>query len=125
MLGDAARLAGRHIGRAQRVEQRGLAVVDVAHDGHHRRPRHQLGLGVDGALQAHLDVGFRDAARAVAEFLHHQFGGVGIQRLGDGRHHAELHQRLDHLAGARAAMRLASSCTVMVSGRMTSRTTFT
>ena len=61
---------------------------------------HQVGLGVDGALQAHLHVGFRDAARAVAEFLHHQFGGVGIQRLRDGRHDAELHQRLDHLAGA-------------------------
>ena len=60
----------------------------------------QVGLGVDGALQAHLDVGFGDAARAVAELLHHQFGGVGIQRLGDGRHDAELHQRLDHLAGA-------------------------
>ena len=62
---------------------------------------HQFRLGVDGALQAHLHVGFRDAARAVAEFLHHQFGGVGIQRLRDGRHDAELHQRLDHLAGAR------------------------
>ena len=62
---------------------------------------HQLGVGVDGALQAHLHVGFRDAARAMAEFLHHQFGGVGIQRLGDGRHDAEFHQRLDHLAGAR------------------------
>ena len=37
----------------------------------------------------------------MAELLHHQFGGVGIQRLGDGRHHAELHQRLDHVAGAR------------------------
>ena len=101
MLGDAARLAGGDVGRAQRVEQRGLAVVDMAHDGDHRRARHQLGLGIDGALQAHLHVGFRNAARAVAEFLHHQFGGVGIQRLGDGRHDAEFHQRLDHLAGAR------------------------
>ena len=101
MLGDAAGLARRDVGRTQRVEQRGLAVVHMAHDGDHRRARHQLGLGIDGALQAHLHVGFRNAARAVAEFLHHQFGGVGIQRLRDGRHDAEFHQRLDHLAGAR------------------------
>ena len=39
MLGDAAGLAGRHIGGAQRVEQRGLAVIDMAHDGDDRRPR--------------------------------------------------------------------------------------
>ena len=32
MLGDAAGLAGRHVGGAQRVQQRGLAVVDMAHD---------------------------------------------------------------------------------------------
>ena len=34
MLGDAAGLAGDHIGMAQRIEQRGLAVVDMAHHGH-------------------------------------------------------------------------------------------
>ena len=39
VLGDAAVLARRHVGRAQRVEQAGLAVVDVAHDGHDRRTR--------------------------------------------------------------------------------------
>jgi len=38
MLGDAARLVRRHVGGAQRVEQRGLAVVDMAHDGDHGRP---------------------------------------------------------------------------------------
>ena len=47
-----------------------------------------------------LDVGFGHALGAVAEFLHHQFGGVGVQRLGDGGHHAELHQRLDHVGRA-------------------------
>ena len=43
MLGDAAGFAGHHVGVADRVEQRGLAVVDVAHDGHDRRAR--LGIG--------------------------------------------------------------------------------
>ena len=37
MLGDAAGLAGDDVGLADRVEQRGLAVVDVAHDGDDRR----------------------------------------------------------------------------------------
>ena len=60
----------------------------------------QFGVGVGSALQPHLHIGFRDAPRAVAELLHHQFGGVGVQRLRDGGHHAQLHQRLDHLAGA-------------------------
>ena len=49
VLGDAARLAGDDIGLADRVEQRGLAVVDVAHDGDHRRARHGIGIGVLGA----------------------------------------------------------------------------
>ena len=37
----------------------------------------------------------------MAKFLHHQLGGIRIQRLRDGRHHAHPHQRLDHVAGAR------------------------
>ena len=36
VLGDAAALAGRHAGAADRVQQAGLAVVDVAHDRHDR-----------------------------------------------------------------------------------------
>jgi hypothetical protein len=101
VLGDAPRLASRDVGRAQRVEQRGLAVVDVAHDGDNRRARHQVCLGVGGAFQAHLHIGFRDTTRAVAELLHHEIRGVRIQGLSDCRHDAEFHQRLDHLAGAR------------------------
>ena len=39
VLGDAACLAGRNVGVADGVEQRGLAVVDVAHDGDDGRAR--------------------------------------------------------------------------------------
>ena len=42
VLGDAARLARGDVGLADRVEQRGLAVVDVTHDGDDRRARHQV-----------------------------------------------------------------------------------
>ena len=44
VLGDAAGLALGHLGLADRVEQLGLAVVDVTHDGHDRRPGDQAGL---------------------------------------------------------------------------------
>ncbi len=37
----------------------------------------------------------------MAELLHDQLGRVGIQRLRDRRHDAELHERLDHLRRAR------------------------
>ena len=43
VLGDAPMLAASHVGRAQGVEQAGLAVVDVAHDGHDRGPGQEIG----------------------------------------------------------------------------------
>ena len=43
-LRDAAGLTGDDVGAADRVEQSGLTVVDVAHDGDHRRTRLQVGL---------------------------------------------------------------------------------
>ena len=46
VLRDAAGLAGRHLGLADGVEQRGLAVVDVAHDRDHGRALDQLLVGV-------------------------------------------------------------------------------
>ena len=42
VLGDPAGLARRHLGLADGVEQRGLAVVHVAHDGDHRRAVDQV-----------------------------------------------------------------------------------
>ena len=45
VLRDAAGFARRHLGAADVVQQRGLAVVDVTHDGHDRRARLGLELG--------------------------------------------------------------------------------
>jgi hypothetical protein len=100
VLGDAAGLAGRDVGFAQGVQQAGLAVVDMAHDGDDRRAGQQVRVGVSGAFEADFHVRVGDAAGAVAEFGDDQFGGVGVDRLGDGGHHAELHQRLHHLIAA-------------------------
>src|SRR3954453_21565578 len=42
VLSDAAGLARLHVGRADRVEELGLSVVDVTHDGDDRRPRDEV-----------------------------------------------------------------------------------
>ncbi len=59
MLGDATGFARHHVGFADRVEQRGLAVVDVAHDGHDRRAMGQvLGLVVGrDVVETFFDIG--------------------------------------------------------------------
>src|SRR6185437_12620405 len=99
MLRDAARFARHHVGLAQRIEQRGLAVVDMAHDGDDRRTRdHRLGRIV-GTFQTFEHVGFGDALDGVAVFGGHEFGGVGVDRVVDRRHDAVLHQHLDDVDG--------------------------
>ena len=100
MLGDAARLAGDDIGLADRVEERRLAVVDVAHDGDHRGARLEILDRVGGDEQARLDVGLGDAADAVAHLLGDDLGGVGVDHVGRLDQLALLHHQLDHVHGA-------------------------
>ncbi len=80
MLGDAAGFAGDHVGMADGVEQRGLAVVDVTHDGDDRRTRDHFGLVVGNVEDAFFDVGFGDALDGMAEFAGDEFRQVGIDR---------------------------------------------
>src|SRR5512146_1177083 len=100
MLRDPAGLARRHVGLAQRVEERCLAVIDMAHDGDNRRTLLERVGRIFVALQAELDVGFGDALDLVAEFGDHELRGVSVDRLVDGRHHADFHECLDHVAAA-------------------------
>ena len=99
VLGDAAGFAARHVGGADGVEQRGLAVVDVAHDGHDRRARHEVGRVVGLVEQALFDVELGDAAHRMAEFLGDQLGGVGVDDVRDLEHLPLLHEQLDHVDG--------------------------
>ena len=98
VLGNAARFTGRHFGPTNVVEQRGFAMVHVAHDRHHRCARQRFRLQT---LHVVVGKGFRVVQRGghrfVAHFFHHNHGGVLVQRLVDGDHLAELHQVLDHL----------------------------
>ena len=100
VLGDAAGLARHDVRLTDTVQKRGLAVVHVAHDRDDRRARLQvLGLVLDG-MDDLFHVGVRHADGAVAEFLDHQFGGVGVDGLVGRDHHAHLHQRLDDIGRA-------------------------
>ena len=108
VLRDAARLTGRHAARRKGtrpvgVEERRLAVIDVAHDRHYRRSalqghvlvlilenterRHVRALGIFESLAArHL------GAVALGDLLR----GVRVDELRDRGEHAHLHQILDH-----------------------------
>jgi hypothetical protein len=97
VLGDAAGFTRDHIGATDGIEQRGLAVVDVAHDGDHRRPRYHLAALVLDIEDAQFDVGFRDAADGVTEFTGNQLGQIGVDDVARLHHLAFLHQVLDHV----------------------------
>src|SRR6266496_3969633 len=105
VLGDAAGLAGHQVGVPDRVEQLGLAVVDVTHHGDHRRPGHQVGLvalvlaELDVERLEQLAVFFlgRDDLDVVVQLGAEQLERLVVDRLGGGHHLAEvqhdLHQR--------------------------------
>ena len=117
MLGDAAALAGGHGRRADRVEQAGLAVVDVAHDGHDRRARLEerrlvlleedfLGglrrgritvLGFGAALLRLDRLGY-----LVAQLAGDERSRVAVERLVDVGEDAALDQLADHVRGVDA-----------------------
>ena len=100
VLRDAAGLAGRHLGLADRVEQRRLAVVDVPHDRDHGRAVDQLLVGVlEGGLGLGV-LGRADHVDLLVEGLGEHRDRVVGQGLRERRHLAQLHQLLDHLGGA-------------------------
>ena len=107
VLGDAAGLAGHHVGRADAVEQQGLAVVDVAHDGDHRRAGPQIGLVlllVVVVEELGQQLGLSLLARVDQAHLGAQLGGeqldhVVAQRLGGGDHLPLQEQEPDDVPG--------------------------
>src|SRR5690606_14763910 len=110
VLRDAAGLALDHVGVADAVEQLGLAVVDVAHDGDDRRARPGLVLGdlaeqlVEAELALQLDLLL--LARVDEPDVGADLGGEELdhlvgQRLGRRDHLALLHEEPDDV-GRRA-----------------------
>ena len=98
VLRNAARLARNDIRAADAVEQGGLAVVYVAHDDNDRRARDEFVLGIDvivdqTVLNRHDDLMLHLAAKLHGD----ERGGIVIDHVGHGRHHAELDELLDDL----------------------------
>ena len=122
VLGDAAGLAGHHVGRADAVEQEGLAVVDVSHHGHHGRTGPLVGVLLLVLLLevAGQQLGFLLLARVDQADLGPDLGGEELdhvvgQRLRRHDHLALEHQEADdvtrtavqlgpEVAGRRAAL---------------------
>src|SRR5262249_48140559 len=103
VLGDAARLTGHHVGVPDGVEQLGLAVVDVAHDGDHRRPRLEVGfaalvlteLDVERLEQLAVLLFRRHDLHVVVQFRAQQLQRLVVDRLGRGDHLAQVEEHLD------------------------------
>ena len=102
VLGDAAGLFLADVGLTDRVQQSGLAVVDVTHDGHHRRTGLEVFLAtlvlavgeVEGLEQlAVLVLGGHDL-HDVVHLAAEQLEGLVADGLGRGHHLTEVEQRL-------------------------------
>ncbi len=103
MLRDAAGLAGRNGGVADRVEQARLAVVDVAHDGDDGGARLEVLGIVDGlGLELGLFVGGVRDLDLTSEVGGEDLDGLVAERLRDGDHLAVAHERLDDLGRGHA-----------------------
>ena len=99
VLRDPARLGRDHRRLADRVEQRRLAVIDVAHDRDDRRPRREVLLGVLEHLGQLLLVGGVLDRDLAAELGPDQLDLLVRERLRDLDHLAEAHHDLDDLGG--------------------------
>jgi hypothetical protein len=98
VLRDATRLAFRHAGQANRIEQRGLAVIDVAHDRDHRRTRRNLDFHSSPPRRGRVNV-FRsllferDHVGFRAEEARHFAGQFRVERLVHRRENTAPQQR--------------------------------
>jgi hypothetical protein len=101
VLGDATRLAGCHILLANRVEQAGLAVVDVAENGHDRRTRQKVRRVVRLFFFFDSECGeilFDDFFAGVEAAIHRDDRGrFVVNRLIQGGHNAVRHQALNYI----------------------------
>ena len=100
MLGDAPGFARDDIRLAHGVKQRGLAVIDMAHDGHDRRARRHVFWRIGRLAKTFFHVRFSDPLDGVAEIFRNELGRVGVQNRVGGDHLALLHQFLDEIDGA-------------------------
>src|SRR5471030_2036910 len=96
VLRDPARFAGRHFGATNIVQQRGLTMVDVTHDGDHRCTRLRFEVSMLTLVgQQRFRIVLFGGVGFVAHLLDQDHRGFLIQHLVDGAHLAQFHQLLD------------------------------
>ncbi len=95
VLGDTAGFADRHLGTTNVVEQRGLAMVDVTHDGHDRRTGDRLAFELQQLGQLFFQRVVADQLDLVAQFFGDQLSGLLIQHLVNGDRRTHLEHELD------------------------------
>jgi len=96
VLGDAAGLTGDDVGLADVVQQRGLTVVHMTHDGDDGRTLDQV-CGIIGLFLNLVLVIRSDELDLITELLGYEHQGVGVQALVDGYHQSQVHAGLDDL----------------------------
>ena len=100
MLGNATEFTRHHLGAPDVIEQRGLAVIDVSHHGHHRRPRLEHNVLVRTTLfEESVGVVELGGECLVPHLLDQNHRGFLVQHLIDGDHRTHFHQGLDQLNG--------------------------
>ena len=104
VLRNAAGFAVGDVRGADGIQQRRLAVIDVAHDGDHGRAPHAIGglLGLLDLLRALFFVA--DLVGGSAELARQVLGHLDVEVLVDGGENLLLHQLLDHQVGLDAEL---------------------
>mmetsp|Transcript_25255 Transcript_25255/g.32349 ORF Transcript_25255/g.32349 Transcript_25255/m.32349 type:complete len:237 (-) Transcript_25255:202-912(-) len=100
MLGDAAGFASNNICRAQRVQKRGLTMVNVTHNGHDWWAVREIFWIVFDTFKTNFHIGFRHAFDGMAKFFGNQFGGVSIDNVIRAQHFTLLHHEFHDIAHA-------------------------
>ena len=98
VLGDPARLGVHDGGLPDGVEERRLAVIDVAHDRHHRGTRRELLVGVLVDLRLGVVIGRMLDDHLALHLGRDQEHRLVAERLRDRDHLAETHHDLDDLS---------------------------
>ena len=100
MLRDTTGFTSRYLGTTNVVKQARLTVVDVTHDGHHRRTRKSLSrIFFHHVAQNRFRIIGLGSDRMMSHFFNHDHRGVLIEHLVNRHHLPHLHERLNHFGG--------------------------
>ena len=97
MLGDAAGLARHNRSVAQGIQQRRLAVIDMAHNGDNRSTRLHAVYRIIVPHQTFFNIRLGYPLDGMTKVFGDQLGGICVDDIIDGVHFALLHQELDDI----------------------------